>query len=73
MDRYLGLTEANLAGFGTDMHSALNKLDSIERELRRLSASMEEIERALGIGQAPAANEKNTPPETPQGNPAEKP
>lgn len=73
MDRYLDLTQDNLAGFSADMHTALDKLDSIERELMRLSARVERIERSLGIVQAPPANEKNTRPETPVGGATEKP
>jgi hypothetical protein len=66
MERYLDLTEGNLVRVGTDVHSVLNKLDSIERELTRLSARMGRIEKSLGIEQAQAANQKNTRPQTPQ-------
>jgi hypothetical protein len=73
MERYLDLTEGNLAGFGTDMQSVLNKLDCIERELTGLSARMGRIEKALGIEQPGAENQKEAQPETAQKSSGEKP
>ena len=49
MDRYMGLTERNLTGFGTGLKGVVKKLDSIDAKLTVLSARMARIERALGI------------------------
>jgi len=53
MDRYMGLTERNLAGIGTGLKGVVKKLDSIDAKLTELSTRMARIEKALGIEQGP--------------------
>ncbi len=63
MDRYMGLTERNLTGFGTGLKGVVKKLDSIDAKLTELSARMARIERVLGIEQSKRPVEKKAPPE----------
>lgn len=51
MERYMDLTETNMTGIDTDIKTVIGKLDSIENELKDLSARTERIEKALGITQ----------------------
>lgn len=51
MDRYMDLTERNIAGIDTDMTTVIHKLDSIENGMKDLSDRMARIEKALGITQ----------------------
>jgi hypothetical protein len=53
MDRYMGLTERNLIGFGMDLKGVDKKLGSIDAKLTEISARMARIERVLGIEQGP--------------------
>lgn len=49
MERYMDLTERNLAQMNTDVKDAVEKLDSVDRKLTELSARIARIEKALGI------------------------
>ena len=49
MDRLMDLTEMNLDRIDTNIRSIVKKLDSIDAELKKLSARIEGIENALGI------------------------
>jgi hypothetical protein len=64
MERYMDLTERNLAAIRTDIKISVKKLDSIDNRLKQLSAKIGRIERKLGIEQPnPAtANEPNPKP-----------
>jgi len=52
MERYMDLTERNLIGIRMDLKRAVEKLDSIDDKLIKLSTRMAQIEKALGIGQS---------------------
>jgi hypothetical protein len=64
MERYMDLTERNLFGIGADVRVIAKRLDSIDSELKKLSARMTEIEKALGIIGAQPAVEQEPQPET---------
>ncbi|MHC4743710.1 MAG: hypothetical protein ACYS8Z_17475 [Planctomycetota bacterium] len=49
MERYMSLSERSFGDVGTDLKDVSRKLDSIEGQLRGLSARMGRIEKALGI------------------------
>jgi len=49
MERYMDLTEGNLARIGTDIQVVVKKLNSIDSKLDRLSTRMARIEKALGL------------------------
>ena len=49
MERYMDLTERNLAQIHMDIKDAVKNLESIDRKLTELSARMARIEKALGI------------------------
>jgi len=51
------LTEKNLFIVGTDIREVVKKLDSIDDKLTQLSARIGRIEKALGIGPAPASSD----------------
>lgn len=51
MERYMNLTEGNLAGIGADLNAVTRKLDSVDAKLTELSARTARIEKALGIQQ----------------------
>ncbi|MBW8039357.1 MAG: hypothetical protein FVQ85_05105 [Planctomycetes bacterium] len=51
MERYMGLTERNLAGIHTEVKDIAKKLISIDYKLTELSARMARIEKALGTGE----------------------
>jgi len=64
MERYMDLTERNLFGIGTDVRIITKRLDSIDSELKKLSARMAEIEKALGIVHAQPVVEQESQPDT---------
>ena len=68
MERYMALTESNSAMTGTDIKTALTKLDSIDGRLTELSARMARIEKALGVEKpaAPAAKALQSQPDPPR-------
>jgi len=49
MERYMDLTEKNLAQIGIDLKGVVKKMDTIDRRLTELSGRMARIEKALGI------------------------
>ena len=49
IERYMDLTERNLAQIHIDIKDAVKKLDTVDRKLTELSARMTRIEKALGI------------------------
>jgi len=49
MERYMDLTESNMAAAGADLRNILTKLDSIDARLDELSQRTARIEKALGI------------------------
>ena len=51
MERYMDLTECNLAGIGGDLNAVAQKLNSMDAKLAELSARTARIEKALGIQQ----------------------
>ena len=73
MDRYMDLTGSNLVRVGTDLQSVLNKLDSIDLKLTRLSARMGRIEKALGLEPPAPMVEKQPESDTALKNPPDKP
>ena len=73
MDRYMDLTAGNLLRVGTDLQSVINKLDSMDRKLTRLSARIGRIEKALGIELPAPPAVKKAQPETGAQSPPEKP
>ena len=65
MERYMYLTDRNLAGINTELKSAAEKLESIDSRLVELSARTARIEKALGIEQTtkpPASTGASLPP-----------
>lgn len=73
MDRYMDLTAGNLLRVGTDLQSVINKLDSIDRKLTRLSGRIGRIEKALGIEPPAPRPLKKAQPETGPQSPPEQP
>jgi len=51
MDRFIDMTENNMAGINTDVESIAQKLNSIDGKLTDISTRMARIEKALGIEQ----------------------
>jgi hypothetical protein len=65
MERYMDLTDRNLAGISTELKAAAKKLDSIDSKLTELSTRTVRIEKALGIEQTtkpPASTGASLPP-----------
>ena len=62
MERYMDLTETNIAGIDSDIQTVIRKLDSIEKGMNDLSSRITGIEKALGIEQ------KTEPPKNPIDN-----
>jgi hypothetical protein len=60
MERYMDLTERNLFEIGADVRDVIKRLDSIDGQLRKLSAKIAGIERALGIEQDQSKAEKKS-------------
>jgi hypothetical protein len=71
--RYMDLTGSNLVRVGTDLQSVINKLDSIDRKLVRLSARMGRIEKALGLEPPAPIAVKKPKPETARKSPSGEP
>ena len=65
MDRFIGLTEDNLAGINTNVESIGKSLVLIDYKLTELSKRMARIEKALGIEETKKQVEKNQKNQTP--------
>ncbi|MHC5061602.1 MAG: hypothetical protein ACYTFK_11035 [Planctomycetota bacterium] len=51
MDRYMSLVEGSLTGMGTDVDTAVKKLNSIEKKIDNLGKRIGRIEKAMNIPQ----------------------
>ena len=65
MDRFIGLTEDNLAGINTNVEDIGKSLVLINYKLTELSKRIARIEKALGISQPKKQVEKNEKAKTP--------
>ena len=65
IDRFMSLTERNLAGINTDVKDIAKKLDSIDSKLQEISVRTEKIEKALGIEKSAPDIEQETQTEIP--------
>ena len=65
MDRFISLTERNLASINTDVKDIAKKLVLIDCKLTELSTRMARIEKALGIEQPETRVEKTSEAKTP--------
>ena len=51
MNRYMTITERNLAGIDREVRDVAKKLDAVDRKLAELSTKLTRVEKALGIEQ----------------------